>query len=70
MPIVRVEIWNNESAEFKRKLAQDVTSVVARHIGCPGQAVTVIFTEVPKENWAIGGELATDLCERLKIGKK
>jgi 4-oxalocrotonate tautomerase len=57
MPIVRVEIWENQSREFKKNLAKDLTQTIMKHIPCPAQAVTVVFSEVPKENWAIGGEL-------------
>ncbi|MDD5258341.1 MAG: tautomerase family protein [bacterium] len=70
MPMVRIELWDQNDADFKRKLARDVTKVVAENVKCPEQAVSVVITEVPKENWAIGGELATDYCQRLGIGKK
>jgi 4-oxalocrotonate tautomerase len=60
MPVVRIEIWEKQSAEFKRNMAKDITKIVTEHVKCPDKAVTVIFEEIPKENWAIGGELACD----------
>ncbi len=66
MPIVRVEVWENQSREFKKNLAKDITATITRHIPCPEKAVTVIFSEVPKDNWAIGGELASDCFKGAK----
>jgi 4-oxalocrotonate tautomerase len=60
MPIVRVEIWDNHTKEFKKNLAKDITQTIIKHIPCPEEAVMVIFTEVAKDNWAFGGELASD----------
>jgi len=39
------------------KVAKAITEVMAENIGCPTQAATVLFNEIPQENWAIGGEL-------------
>jgi len=66
MPIVRVEIWENRSKDFKRSLAKDITQTIIKHIPCPEKAVTVIFSEIPKDNWAIGGELASDCFKETK----
>ncbi len=55
MPLLRVEMWPGRSQEAKRKLAGELTDVIVENFGCPRQAVTIIFTEVPKEDWVIGG---------------
>lgn len=65
MPIVRVEMWPGRTAEIKRKMARELTDVVARNTGCPPQAVTVLFSEVEKENWAIGGSLASECMKDI-----
>ena len=67
MPIVRIELWDENTLELKKRLARDVTKAVAVNVKCPEQAVTVIITEVPKDNWSIGAETATDYCKRLGI---
>jgi len=60
MPLVTIDIWEGRTVEQKRKLVRAVTSAVAGAIGCPEEAVEVIIRDVPKINWATGGELASD----------
>jgi 4-oxalocrotonate tautomerase len=55
MPLVNIKLWTGRTAEQKEKLMKDVTETVCKSIGCPGEAVEVIITEVPKENWAFNG---------------
>jgi 4-oxalocrotonate tautomerase len=61
MPIVRVELWAGSKPEVKKNLARALTDVVVENVGCPAQAVTIVFNEIPKENWVIGGQLCSDL---------
>jgi 4-oxalocrotonate tautomerase len=44
------------SEEAKKKVADGMTRVLT-DLGIPKEAVTVIFYEIPKANWATGGEL-------------
>jgi 4-oxalocrotonate tautomerase len=66
MPIVHVEIWSGENNLLKRKLAKEITGVIVDNVKCPPQAVTIIFDEVPKDNWVIGGEFCSDLFKDNK----
>lgn len=66
MPIVRVELWPGKPHEVKRKVAKAITEVMVENIGCPAQAVTVLFDERSQENWAIGGELCNTIFKDLK----
>ncbi len=61
MPMVRVAMWSGISAELKKNLAKGITDVIVDNVKCPVQAVTIIFDEIPKENWAIGGQFCSDL---------
>lgn len=61
MPIVRVEMWPGRTAEVKKKVAQEITQVLTNNIGCPEHAVTVVFDDREKQNWATGGKLHTEL---------
>jgi len=61
MPIVRVDIWSGRNEEMKKKLAKALTDAMVDNVGCPEQAVTLIFNEVPKENWIIGGKPCSEL---------
>jgi len=60
MPLIRVEIWEGRNPDLKRKLVKELTKVTVEILGCPEQAVTVVINDIPKHNWGIGGELASD----------
>jgi 4-oxalocrotonate tautomerase len=61
MPIVRVELWKGATKETKAKLAKAITNDVVTIANKKPQSVTVLFTDFEKEDWAIGGELASDI---------
>jgi len=60
MPVVTIEMWEGRTPEQKKALVEAVTSAVAGAIGCPPEAVEVIIHEVPKVNWGIGGQIASE----------
>lgn len=60
MPILTVEMWEGRNIEVKKKLVKDLTDVVSTDLSCPKDAVTVVLKDVPKYNWGIGGELASE----------
>jgi 4-oxalocrotonate tautomerase len=59
MPIVHVYVWSGMSREAKEKIIKGITKVF-EELGIPRQAVEVVIHEVPKENWGVGGELASE----------
>lgn len=61
MPIVGIEIWAGRNQEVKKNLAKAITDVMVDNVGCPTQAVTILFDEISKENWVIGGQFCSDL---------
>ncbi|MFH1783436.1 MAG: 2-hydroxymuconate tautomerase [bacterium] len=60
MPIVTIEMFEGRSVEQKKKTAKEVTKVVAGGVGCTENDVIVLFRDIPKQNWAMGGELASE----------
>ncbi|MDO9353800.1 MAG: 4-oxalocrotonate tautomerase [Solirubrobacteraceae bacterium] len=60
MPIIRVEMFEGRTLEQKRALAEAITAAVVEHADAPRQSVRVIFTDMAKEDWAVGGELRSD----------
>ncbi len=60
MPILRVSLWSGRTKEEKARLAQALTDTMVETAKVPAQAVTIMFEELPKENWATGGELHTE----------
>jgi 4-oxalocrotonate tautomerase len=66
MPIVRVEVWAGVGNELKRSIAKGITDVMVDSVKCPVEAVTIIFDEVPKDNWVIGGRFCSDTLKDNK----
>jgi 4-oxalocrotonate tautomerase len=65
MPIVHVYMWSEVSREAKEKMIKGITKVF-EELGIPGHAVEVVILEVPKENWGVGGEQASEKFKETK----
>jgi 4-oxalocrotonate tautomerase len=61
MPILRVSLWSGRTKEQKAALAKALTDVMVAVANVPPESVTIQFEELPKENWATGGQLHTEL---------
>jgi 4-oxalocrotonate tautomerase len=60
MPLIRVELFEGRSVEQKRALAQALTEATVRTLACSPGAVDIMFFDVPRSDWATGGELWSD----------
>jgi len=60
MPVIRVEMFSGRSIEEKRSIAKELTDAFLRTGGGKPEGVTVILTDVDKEDWAVGGQLVAD----------
>lgn len=65
MPVVFVYMWSGVSGEAKKKVVSGITKVF-EELGIPREAVEVIVVEVPKENWGLGGELASERFRQVR----
>ena len=59
LPVVEVSVWAGMSKENKKKIVEGITRVL-EYLGIPKDAVTVVIHEVPKTNWATGGQLHSE----------
>ena len=59
MPVITVEMWRGRTIDQKKQLAVDITGAFEK-IGVPRNAVTIVFKDNPRCNWAQGGELASE----------
>ena len=59
MPIVRIELWTGRDKATKEKLIRNVTQTVCEAAKCPPEAVTVVITDIDKENWGQAGTQAS-----------
>jgi 4-oxalocrotonate tautomerase len=55
MPVVRVAFYEGRSVEKKRAIAEAITDALVRIGGSNRAGVHVIFENIAKENWVIGG---------------
>ncbi len=60
MPIVRVEMWPGRTKAQKAELARVITEAVVTIAHTTPEQTIVIFEDVPRENWAQGGVLASE----------
>jgi 4-oxalocrotonate tautomerase len=64
MPTIRVEMFEGRSAEQKRALAKELTDGCVRVLGVPPASVQVLLFDVPKQHWAAGGTLMSDVASK------
>ena len=61
MPIIRVEMFKGRNAEQKKTIAKELIDGFIRGAGGgKPEAFHVVFTEVDKEDWAVGYEMMTE----------
>ena len=55
MPVVRVSFYEGRSPEKKRQIAEQITEALVTIGGSKREGVHVIFDNIAKEDWVIGG---------------
>ena len=60
MPIVRIEMWPGRTHSQKAEMARIITEAVVTIAHTTPESTIVIFEDIPKENWAMGGVLASN----------
>lgn len=60
MPVVTVDWVAGRTAEQKRNLAARITDAVAEVGGTDPAGVWVVFNDVARDDWAVGGRLVSD----------
>jgi 4-oxalocrotonate tautomerase len=66
MPIVHVHVWKGFSDEAKKKVIAGMTKVFV-DMGIPAEAVEVVIHEIPKTDWGVGGEPASERLKHAQI---
>jgi len=61
MPVIRVEMFKGRTPEQKKALVKEVTEAFVRTAGGTPEAVQVVITDVEKDDWAVGGVLASEM---------
>lgn len=56
MPFVRVSMLPR-TPEVKKALAKELTDVIVKHCQVPPESTWIVFEEVAKDHWSMGGQL-------------
>ena len=59
MPVVNISLYAGRTDEQKAALAKAVTKAISATAGIPDSATTIIFHDVEKSDWSIGGVMAS-----------
>jgi len=57
MPYVKIELLKGRNEDQKARIAQAVTDALVEHGGATAGSVFVVFDDVEKHDWAVGGTL-------------
>ena len=60
MVVLKVTLLEGRSLAKKRELARRLSEAAARFLGEDLQEIRLVFYEVSKEDWAVGGVLLRD----------
>lgn len=60
MPIVTIKLFSGRSKEVKKKIAKEITNILAQELNIPKEAVIIIFEDIERSNFAQAGELAEE----------
>lgn len=66
MPVIRVEMLEGRTPAQKSELAAVFTREMARIAKCSAEHVQVVFIEVARGDWAIGGVFSEATSSPLK----
>lgn len=57
MPIITITMWPGRTQEQKKELAKAITENMAKIANANPDTIQIIFEEVDKKNWSIGGKI-------------
>lgn len=57
MPWVKIDLSSGRDEDQKEKAAEAITAALVAHCNCTPESVSIVFNDVPSENWAFGGRL-------------
>ena len=57
MPFIEVKLYEGRSREQKQELVRRITEAFVEVAGTPREHVWIVFRDVPKDQWAMDGEL-------------
>jgi 4-oxalocrotonate tautomerase len=68
MPHIEITFDKGRSVEAKRRVAKAVTDAIVETLGGERDWVTIIFHDISRDDWAVGGRLNIDRKGPVKPG--
>jgi 4-oxalocrotonate tautomerase len=60
MPIVTIDWLEGRDEQQKRSVAREITQSLVNITGCSADAVTIVFNDHSRSDWAKAGKLLSD----------
>ena len=60
MPVIHIAMLEGRSKEQKSRLAKSITQAFVEIAKTPPDAVTIVFSNHSKDDWAVGGKLLSE----------
>lgn len=57
MPVINITLWKGRTKEQKAEYAKAITKQMVEILKAKEESIQVIYHEVEKENWVIGGKI-------------
>lgn len=57
MPVITVELFEGRTRQQREQFVKEVTRAVVEILKAPPEHAWIVFRDVPKDHWAIGGKL-------------
>jgi len=60
VPIIKIDLFEGKTVDQKRRAAKGITDVCCSEFGLSPESVRIIFNDMKKEDFAVGGKLSCD----------
>ncbi len=57
MPLIEIKMYEGRTQEQKQELVEKITAVFEEVADAPRDHVWIVFRDVPRDQWGMGGEL-------------
>lgn len=57
MPLIEIKMYEGRTQEQKQELVERITRVFQEVADAPSEQVWIVFRDVPRDQWGMGGEL-------------
>ena len=63
MPYINISLFPGQTKERKKNIAEKITQVIRDEMGVPDEKIWVTYSEVPADEWSIGGKMCAPVKE-------